>query len=276
MHYVLKNDNGIFGMSGMAEIGDRNGVQSVEVAGTILAAMADAGASLPLKDIASLTGLAPGKVHRYLVSLGRCELVRQELESGRYAIGPAAIAAGLSGLRSINVVRCASDKLSEIRDRTGETAVLAIWSRSGPVIVELEESSRQIYMNIRVGSILPLLRSAVGRVFAAYLPRPSVLDVLRRELADRRGGIPESVEEILKRTRRLGLGTAIGELVPGVTAFAAPVLDHRGQIAASVGVLGRSEDLDASPESEAASALTSLALSISRRMGYQPASDLER
>jgi DNA-binding IclR family transcriptional regulator len=255
----------------MAEIEDRNGVQSVEVAGAILAAMAEAGAALPLKDIARLTGLAPGKVHRYLVSLGRCELVRQEAESGRYAIGPAAVAVGLSGLRSINVIRCAWDRLPDIRDRTGETAVLAIWSRSGPVIVELEESSRQIYMNIRVGSILPLLRSAIGRVFAAYLPRPSVLDLLRQEIPDRRAGIPDSVEAMLKRTRRLGLGTVIGELVPGVTALAAPVFDHRGQIAASVGVLGRSEDLDANPESEAASALTSLALSISRQSGYEAA-----
>jgi DNA-binding IclR family transcriptional regulator len=268
----MRDDNGELGVLGMADIADRSGVQSVEVAGAILAAMAEAGAALPLKDIARLTGLAPGKVHRYLVSLGRCELVRQESESGRYAVGPAAIAAGLSGLRSINVVRCASDKLPDIRDRTGETAVLAIWSRSGPVIVELEESSRQIYMNIRVGSILPLLRSAVGRVFAAYLPRPGVLDMLRRELPDRRGGIPDRVEEMLKRTRRLGLGMVIGELVPGVTALAAPVLDHRGQIAASVGVLGRSEDLDATPEGEAASALISLALSISRQMGYEAVS----
>jgi DNA-binding IclR family transcriptional regulator len=269
MHYVLRDGNRFFGVFGMAEIEDRNGVQSVEVAGAILAAMAEAGSAMPLRDIARLTGLAPGKVHRYLVSLGRCELVRQESASGLYAIGPAAITAGLSGLRSINIVRCASDRLPEIRDRTGETAVLAIWSRSGPVIVELEESSRQIYMNIRVGSILPLLRSAVGRIFAAYLPRPSVLDMLRQEIPDGRAGIPDSVEAMLKRTRRLGLGMVIGELVPGVTALAAPVLDHRGQIAASVGVLGRSEDLDASPESGAASALTSLALSISRQIGYE-------
>jgi DNA-binding IclR family transcriptional regulator len=96
-----------------------------------------------------------------------------------------------------------------------------------------------------------------------------VLDMLRRELADRGGGIPESVEEMMRRTRRVGLGMVVGELVPGVTALAAPVLDHRGQIAASVGVLGRSEDLDASPEGEAASALKSLALSISRQLGYE-------
>ena len=50
------------------------------------------------------------------------------------------------------------------------------------------------------------------------------------------------------------------------------MLDYRGQIAASVGVLGRSEDLDGTPEGEAALALISLALSISRQMGYEAAS----
>ena len=135
----------------MSEIEDRNGVQSVEIAARILAAMAEAETALPLKEIARRTGLSPGKVHRYLVSLSRCELVRQESDTSRYAIGPASIAVGLSGLRSINVVRCASDMLPEIRDKVGETAVLAIWTRSGPVIVQLEESSRQICMNVRVG-----------------------------------------------------------------------------------------------------------------------------
>jgi DNA-binding IclR family transcriptional regulator len=252
----------------MARDGGRNGVQSVEVAGTILHAMAEAGSALPLKDIARMTGLAPGKVHRYLVSLGNCGLVRQEAESGRYAIGPTAIAAGLAGLRSIDVVRCASEKLAELRDETGETVLIAIWSPRGPVIVELEESSRQIYMNIRAGSILPLLRSAVGRVFAAYLPRDSVLDLLREELPGARDGIPKDIDAMLERTREHGLAMVTGDLVPGVTALAAPLLDHRGRIAAALAILGRSEDLAASTSSEAAVALTSVALLISRQLGY--------
>lgn len=256
-------------LEGMSDIEDRNGVQSVEIAGRILAVMAAAGTSLPLKDIAAGSGLSPGKVHRYLVSLGRAELVRQEADTGRYAIGPASIALGLSGLRAVDVVRCAADMLPEIRDTIGETAVLAIWSRSGPVIVQLEESSRQIYMNVRVGSILPLLTSAIGRVFAAYLPRAGILDLLRQELADKRGGIPGAVEELLATTRRLGLGMVVGDLVQGVAAVAAPILDHRGEIAAAVGVLGRSEELDPAADGTAAAALTAVALAISRQIGFE-------
>jgi DNA-binding IclR family transcriptional regulator len=224
---------------------------------------------MQLKDIAARTGLSPGKVHRYLVSLGRSGQVRQEADTGRYAIGPASIAIGLSGLRSVNVVRCAADMLPEIRDTIGETAVLAIWSRSGPIIVQLEESSRQIFMNVRVGSILPLLTSAVGRVFAAYLPPASIHELLRQELSERRGGLPGGVEELLARTRRLGLGMVVGDLVPGVAALAAPILDHRGEIAAAVGVLGRSVELDPAADGTSAAALTSVALAISRQTGFE-------
>lgn len=254
----------------MSEREDRNGVQSVEVAGAILAAMAGAGMALPLKDIAARAGLAPGKAHRYLVSMIRCELVRQEADSGRYAIGPACIAAGLGGLRSIDVVRCATERLGDIRDRVGETAVLAIWTRGGPVIVHLEESSRQIYMNVRVGSILPLLNSAIGRVFAAHMPAAAVKPLLDHETARRSGISRAQAGGILADTRRVGVGAVTGDLVPGVSALAAPVFDHRGQIAAAVGVLGRSEELDANPLGQAAATVKSLALTISRQIGYAP------
>jgi DNA-binding IclR family transcriptional regulator len=71
---------------------NRLGIQSVEVAARILRALAQAGRSLPLKDLARAAGMHPGKAHRYLVSLTRVELVIQDETSGHYGIGPAAIA----------------------------------------------------------------------------------------------------------------------------------------------------------------------------------------
>jgi len=53
--------------------------------------------------------------------------------------------------------------------------------QKGPVVFALEESSRPVFMNVRVGSILPLLTSATGRVFAAFLPEAAVHDLLAME-----------------------------------------------------------------------------------------------
>src|SRR6266571_9000099 len=65
----------------------RPGIQSVEVAARILQALIAAGRPVPLKDLAKLARMHPGKAHRYLVSLTRTELVAQDDLSGHYGIG---------------------------------------------------------------------------------------------------------------------------------------------------------------------------------------------
>ena len=246
----------------------RPGIQSVEIASRILAAMADALQPLPLKDLARRCGMPAAKVHRYLVSLTRTKLVAQDSVDGHYTIGSGAIALGLAGLHSVDAVRIASACLGDLRDASGETAVLAIWSGVGPVIIRIEESSRPVFMNVRVGSTLPLLRSAVGLVFAAYRAEEEVRGLIakeRRTVGRLRGG--GSIERLV-RTRRLGLGMVDGDLVPGVTALAAPVFDHRARIVASVALLGNPEHLEARADSPAARLLKKTAATISERLGY--------
>jgi DNA-binding IclR family transcriptional regulator len=251
---------------------ERLGIQSVEIASRILAAMTEALQPLPLKELARRCGMPPAKVHRYLVSLKRTKLVEQDSVDGRYSIGPGAIALGLAGLHSVDAVRIASASLSDLRDASGETAVLAIWSATGPVIIRIEESSRPVFMNVRVGSTLPLLRSAVGLVFAAYRPEEEVRDLIANERHTiGRGSSGAVMEEKLARTRRLGLGAVDGDLVPGVTAMAAPIFDHRTRIVASVALLGNPEHLEARMDSAAARLLKKTAATISERLGYRAA-----
>jgi DNA-binding IclR family transcriptional regulator len=246
----------------------RPGIQSVEIASRILAAMVDALQPLPLKDLARGCGMPAAKVHRYLVSLTRTKLVTQDSVDGHYSIGPAAVALGLAGLHSLDAVRIASAGLSDLRDASGETAVLAIWSGTGPVIVRIEESSRPVFMNIRVGSTLPLLRSAVGLVFASYHVEEGMRALIAKERRSRaRGGA--AIEERIARTRRLGIGMVDGDLVPGVTALAVPVFDHRARIVASIALLGNPEHLEARADSPAAHLLKKAAATISERLGYR-------
>jgi len=245
----------------------RAGIQSVEVAARILRALADAGQPLPLKDLAGMAHMPPGKVHRYLVSLTRTELVTQDESSGHYGIGPTAIALGLVGLRNVDVVRTATALLPSLRDEIKETVLLAIWSPQGPVVFALEESRRSVYMNIRVGSILPLLQSATGRVFAAFLPSDMTASILGTEMRAAHQSAAQ-VRKLLDQTRLDRLAHVEGALVPGVNAVAAPLFDHKGRIAGVIGALGRTEEMDVAHDGPVARALLSTATEISRRMGY--------
>ncbi len=254
---------------------ERLGIQSVEVAGRILAAMAKAAQPLQLKDLARRCEMPAAKVHRYLVSLARAALVAQDSEDGRYGIGPAAIALGLAGLHSLDVARIASGFLTRLRDESGETAVLAVWSDAGPVVIRIEESSRPVFMNVRVGSTLPILRSAVGRVFAAYLPQQEIEPLLPNSRGSN-GKAAATAHHILSKPaaeeiRRSGLAVVQGDLVPGVAAVAAPIFDHRGRIIASIALLGGPEHLPANTTSRPATLLRSIAAAISQRLGFVPA-----
>ena len=110
------------------------GIQSVEIAARILRALAEGGGVLALRDLAAATGMHRGKVHRYLISLARAGLVTREQEFGIYSIGPLAISAGLTGLRRLNPVRLAYEALPALRDRIGETVVLAVWGERGATV----------------------------------------------------------------------------------------------------------------------------------------------
>ncbi|MGH7033675.1 MAG: IclR family transcriptional regulator [Stellaceae bacterium] len=249
---------------------ERPGIQSVEIASRILAAMAQAAQPLQLKDMARRCDMPAAKVHRYLVSLTRTSMVVQDSADGRYSIGPAAIALGLAGLHSLDAVRIASASLAELRDESGETAVLTIWSDAGPVIIRIEDSARPVFMNVRVGSTLPVLRSAVGRIFAAYLPQGEAGPLIAKEQRRSRsaGGKELPRDAILAATRRHGVAAVEGDLVPGVTALAAPIFDHRARLVASIALLGGAQDLGASGRSDAAGLLKTFAASISRRLGF--------
>jgi DNA-binding IclR family transcriptional regulator len=249
---------------------DRLGIQSVEVAAGVLKALAAEGGAVPLRQLAAALAMPRAKVHRYLVSLRRAGLVAQDADGGQYRIGPAAVTIGLVGLRGLSPMRQISQALPALRDRVNETVTMAIWSESGPTIVAMEESDHIVTMNVRIGSVLPLLTTAIGRLFAAYLPEPMTRRLIAGERAKRRPGTPPTAETagLLAEIRNAGLSRVQGALLPGVDAIAAPVLDHRGMLLAAVCIVGRSEIMDGRATGPVVRALRDCVHDLSRQLGH--------
>jgi DNA-binding IclR family transcriptional regulator len=257
-----------------ADQGDdqRPGIQSVEIGAEILRALATFGRLVPLRSLAAKCGMPVGKVHRYLVSLTRAGLVEQDAASGYYGVGRSSIAIGLSGLWACSPVKEAARAIAQLRDTTRDTTFGAIWTDMGPTVCLLEESDRPIYMNIRVGALLPVYLSATGRVFAANLPEELVRKVVKLQehtlSVSGQKFTPAQLRELYGEVRTNGYAAIAGLSVPGVSAVAAPVYDHKGKVAVVIGVLGRDNDLPLSGESAHIKALLDCASLASERLGY--------
>lgn len=257
---------------------ERAGIQSVEVGFTLLDALACAPGALMLKDLALQAGMSAAKAHRYLVSFQRLGLVAQDARTSRYDLGPAALKLGLASLARLDAMRLARERMPALMEKTGHTLALAVWGNHGPTIVHWEEAPRAVTANLRLGDVMPLLGSATGRCFAAWLPRAKTAALLADELQQAarqgRGDLPRDeagVDALLREVRERRCARVEDTLLPGIHALCAPVFDADGHLALAITTLGPVATFDSRWGGAIDRPLRAAAEQLSRDLGHDPA-----
>jgi DNA-binding IclR family transcriptional regulator len=250
------------------------GVQSFEVGLALLSLLAHQRKPMKITELAAQARMPPAKAHRYLASLVRCGYASQNPETGLYSTGPAALDFSLSCLSTIEPIEIASAEAATLCRRTGHTVALSVWGSFGPTVVRWEQPARPVMVNIGPGSVFPLLESATGRVFAAFHDEA----VIRRHLQRRAdpspeaelpaGAVPRKAGETVEQVRSRGMARARGDFMSGLSAFSAPILDHRGRLMLAITVLDYSRGWDHRWEGGTARALREVAARISESLGH--------
>jgi DNA-binding IclR family transcriptional regulator len=252
----------------------QRGIQSIEVGGQLLRALAHHGRPMALKDLAREAGMAPAKAHPYLVSFGQLGLIEQDETSGRYGLGPLAMQLGLISLQQLDPLALASPLIERLAAELGHTLALAVWGNRGATIVRVAQPAAPVHVTMRHGTVLGLRQTASGRLFAAWLPRSQVLPVLQAEaqLAGRKGegSFDAAFTAELERVRQWGISGAEGLSLPGVNALAAPVFDGSRRIVLALTAIGPAATLDASRTGPVARVLMAEAAGLSARLGGGP------
>lgn len=253
----------------------RRGIQSIEVGFRILDAIRQAGRPLPLKELAESCQLTVPNVHYYLVSFQKVGLVHQQADTGFYGLGPYALRLGLAALEQFDVFTTARPAMAELAAITGQTIFLGVWGNKGPTIVYRVEGSRsRPLLELRVGSVLPLLSSALGRNFLAHLPLVNTKDLLDQELASlkKTDGANQytmrDVDAMRNEVLTHHMSRCRDALLPHFTSMSAPIFDMLGEMKAAITVMGPVGSLDDELESDTARLLIEKAQSISAIAGW--------
>ena len=270
----------------------RAGIQSVEVGFSLLQVLAASTGALMLRDLAAAAGMSAAKAHRYLVSFQRLDLVTQDAGSTRYDLGPAALKLGLASLSRLDCVKLARQRLGPLMEQIGQTLALAVWGNQGPTIVHWEESPQAVTVNLRLGDVMPLLSSATGLCFSAFMAQPAssrvaknlknrphaedrlpplLKDELGRMQKLARKDVPKTMAEVtatLEDIRRRGLARVVETLLPGVAGFCAPVFDADGHLILGIVALGSLATFDPAWDGAVARPLAAAARQLSSDLGF--------
>jgi flavin reductase (DIM6/NTAB) family NADH-FMN oxidoreductase RutF/DNA-binding IclR family transcriptional regulator len=227
----------------------------------------------------------PGGDH--VVFLGQVERIertgRQPLVfgGGKYLVAqphdmgpPGTGGANIAGLKA---VRLATRALVELSDELDETLGLGVWGNKGPTIVRWEEASEPVSENFRTGLVLPVLSSATGLAFAAWLPRDSTQSLIGAELAAglpvAQGMPPGQLDEQLALIRANGIVRLVGTDAfadlygTSISALSVPVFDQSGAMVLALTAVGSTQKLDLGEEGRLVTGLRQCAAKLSQRLG---------
>jgi len=254
----------------------QQGIQSLEIGLSLFRELHRLQRPATLSELSKLSAMPPSKAHRYCVSLIRAGLMQQD-GRGLYGIGPLCFQFGQPQTEFSRARILAIAEAAELAQETGETAFVSAWGQTGPTVLHVEEASKPFAVRPTSRGDMPLLNSATGRAFAAYLD-PDRLDrlietemsILKREhklsaneLADRRRGFSRHLADV----RKHGLARTTGERFQGINSFSAPIFNRNGEVMLTISSHGLAATFPSAWDSRIAMSLLRSARDVMRKIG---------
>jgi DNA-binding IclR family transcriptional regulator len=215
----------------------RRGINSVEIGLHVLQCVIELRGPASLKSIAKQAGMDPSQTHRYVSSLVHLRLLKQESASGLYDLGPGALQIGLAALARQDAIAISETAAREFSQQHGATTLLSLWGSHGPTIVRWYHGNPPVYTTVSVGSVLPLTRSATGKVFMSFLADPLINPLLAQE--GRRVPLSKNPDLVADchEIRMTYIASVDGSITPGMRAHAVPILGFADTLVAVLAIV---------------------------------------
>ncbi|MEK7889293.1 IclR family transcriptional regulator C-terminal domain-containing protein [Burkholderia contaminans] len=249
----------------------QRGINALDSTGELLLALVSAGRALPLRDLAAAADMPAAKAFPHLVSLQKIGLLSRD-DAGCFGGGPLGQALGLIAMQRVSPTRDAEAEIVALAGATDMSVAAATLGPLGPTVIRLEESARPQHVSLQVGTVMSLVNTAIGRIFASGMSDDVLADLLANEPV-RLAGRAAAPADAAFRARLAAIRTdeldfAFDAPVPGIGTVAAPVFDHTGSIRLVIAIIGSSRGFPRGPDSDLAQALLAATRRLSWRFGW--------
>lgn len=221
---------------------------AVHKAFQLLRTVAQSQQSLGLVELAQQLGYSKSSTHGLVHALLREGALTQGPGGRKLYLGPAIAELLFSNWHQEKASQLAQPILNDIRDSIHETVILGVRIRNRVLIIATAEASESLKISVPVGSTIPLLGGAVGKVLLSEESRDLIL-----RLIDKYGlrrytprSITDATEYLaeLDQVHARGYAVDIEEYLQGIRAVAVALHNRRG-LPAALWVVGISANMDA-------------------------------
>lgn len=248
-------------------------LQSVERALRVLETLGERRGEMGVVELARALDLDPTTTYRMLRSLESRQFVRQNPETGRYALGIRLLQLSEAFLDTVELRSIARPFLEELAEETGETVHLMLVEDGFGTYLDRVESNQRVRVSSNVGRREALYASAVGKAILAFQPPERIDEVLKD--AELKPYTPNTItdpavlREHLAEVRSRGYAIDDEEGEQGVRCVGAPIFNAKGEVEAGLSVSAPRYRTSLEKLHGWAEPVMAKALEISQRLGYR-------
>jgi DNA-binding IclR family transcriptional regulator len=204
----------------------------------VLLALEETPAGRGVTEIARALGLPKSAVHRLLVTFQAYGFVQKLPQDARYALGPTLVRLGLRAAELFTPQRVSRPFLEALAHEVGETVFLSMLSQEQVLVVDKVEPAQGLRVSPPLGTLLPLRRTALGKLLVAFSPAAQQARLLEAGLAPagefgdarRRAALQQELTAIAQQ----GFAVCGEEWEPDVCCLAVPLRNSRGAVVAAL------------------------------------------
>jgi IclR family KDG regulon transcriptional repressor len=200
---------------------------SVKKAFEILKLISSKREGLGISEIARDLQMAKSTVHGMTSALEEQGVVIRDPETKRYTLGFTLFELGKVAHAQIDLKDIAKPVMEQLMEKTHASVFLGVQNWNHVTILDIVEPRTELKITSPIGTTLPLLAGAVGKVYLSTLEEDEALRLIQS------GGLmrytphsitdPDQYLREIRKVRDQGFATDDEEYIPGVRAVAAPI-----------------------------------------------------
>lgn len=226
-----------------------------------------------VRELSQELGFSPATVQRILKTFKTYGFVEQDPQTRHYYLGNI-FYRFLQPLHTTNrVTHWARKYMEEVAAKTRETVHLNIIEGDHRICIDTMESPRTLRAGMPLGHRSPLYAGASAKCLLAFSSPGFISKYLStteiRRLTDNTLVDISALEKELAKIRQDRYASSLGERTPGLGSLSAPVIDHQGEVIASLSLAIPEIRFSQADHLETCiNALIQAADSFSRELGY--------
>lgn len=215
--------------------------------------------------------LPPASLFRMLATL--CDTGYADREkNGLYRLNGKLLSVAARAVENNSLTSAAEAAMRELRDQTGESAMLAVLHGGEGVVIHQEVSRQAVKVILEIGHRFPLHSAAPAKAILAFLPTSRTDELIRTirftPFTSKTIRNARDFRAELEKVRKSGIAFDRGEELEDLHCVAAPVRNGRGESLAAVWISGPASRLAEAKMKHFAPLVRQAAQQIEKRMNF--------